>query len=53
MAVVQVMVVILVSAPNSDKCSTILEEHTVSIFRVTEFVQLDAEVMRWKKMSRL
>ena len=27
------------------KCSDILEEWTVSIFRVTEFVQMDSDVI--------
>jgi len=36
---------LLVSALCSDKCSAILEVHTASIFRVTELVTLDDQVM--------
>ena len=34
-----------VSAICSDKCCAILEDHTAFVFRVTELVPLDAQVM--------
>jgi hypothetical protein len=44
-AILQMMVVILVSAPYSDQCGAVLKEHRASIFGVTELVQLDGDVM--------
>jgi hypothetical protein len=34
-------------------CSSLLEEHTASMFRVTELLQVDTELMGWKTMCQL
>lgn len=50
LVLVQMMFVCWMFTLCSAPCSDILEECTASMCRVTEFVQVAGEVMRWKMM---
>lgn len=54
MIVVDMMVVFCVFALCSELCSSNNSDgHTASIFRMTELVQVDANVIQWQKMCYL